>query len=545
MIKMITPRMTGVWIAALLVSIGLAGGYVAARLILFIMADYSWIEKLAAGLLILAETFIIIHGINYFRHIIQVLRAHGSFSHEPPVPPIGNNKPPVAIIVSSFREPLAVIENTLVCFHNLTYANKGIYFLDDTRYDQGAPEDNRQYRESIDALCRRIGIPVFRRKWHGAKAGMINDFLALRAGETRESFEMQSWGKPLGEPEKYIMVFDADMNPFPNAVEPLVAAMEANPKLAFIQTPQYYTNFEANRIARAAGLQQVVFYEFICEGKGIEGAMFCCGTNVIFRREALMDIGGFDETSVTEDIVTSVKFHMNGWQSAYSSKVCAFGMGPEDLGGYFKQQFRWALGTLGLFRHLASLFIHRPRAMALSVWWEYIVSSTYYFIGTVFLLMVLTPICYIFFRIPTYFARPEIYFVAFIPYFALTLLVFFTTLEQRQYRFRDIFLGQLLIAITFPVYLQAAWWALIGKKGGFVVTPKAGANSLPLKSLWPQLLIIILAYLAIIWGFCRIYYEREFVSAVLVNMFWCLYHMLILGSVFYFNAVEPSNERNI
>jgi len=71
--------MTGVWIAALLVSIGLAGGYVAVRLILFIMADYHWIEKLAASLLILAETFIIIHGINYFRHIIQVLRAHGSF----------------------------------------------------------------------------------------------------------------------------------------------------------------------------------------------------------------------------------------------------------------------------------------------------------------------------------------------------------------------------------------------------------------------------------------------------------------------------------
>ncbi|MBU0716141.1 MAG: glycosyltransferase [Verrucomicrobia bacterium] len=545
MTDMITQRMAKVWIAALLTAIGLAGGYVAIRLILFIMADYGWIEKLVAGLLFLAETFIIIHGINYFRHIIQVLRVHGTLFNEPPVPQLGHDKPPVAIVVSSFREPLAVIENTLVCFHNLTYANKSIYLLDDTRYDQGSPEDNRQYRVSVDALCRRIGIPIFRRKWHGAKAGMINDFLAFRAGETRKGFEIQSWGKSPGEPEKYMMVFDADMNPFPDTVEPLAAQMEADPKLAFIQTPQYYTNFEANRIARAAGLQQVVFYEYICEGKGIEGAMFCCGTNVIFRRAALMDIGGFDETSVTEDIVTSVKFHMNGWRSAYSSKVCAFGMGPEDLGGYFKQQFRWALGTLGLFRHLVSLLISRPRAMALSAWWEYIVSSTYYFIGTVFLLMVLAPICYLFFRIPTYFARPEIYFIAFIPYFALTLLVFFTTLARRQYHFRDIVLGQLLIAVTFPVYLQAAWWALLGKRGGFVVTPKTGANSLPLKSLWPQLLILILCYMAVVWGFCRIYYEREVVSAVLVNMFWCLYHMLILGSVFYFNAVEPSNKQKI
>jgi cellulose synthase (UDP-forming) len=341
------------------------------------------------------------------------------------------------------------------------------------------------------------------------------------------------------------MVFDADMNPFPNAVESLVAAMEADPKMAFIQTPQYYTNFEGNRIARASGLQQVIFYEYICEGKGIEGAMFCCGTNVIFRREALASVGGFDERSVTEDIATSVKFHMHGWHSAYSPKVCAFGMGPEDLGSYFKQQFRWALGTLGLIRRLLDHFIRNPRAMRPAIWWEYFVSSSYYLVGAVFLLMVLTPMTYLLFRIPTYFARPEIYFLAFVPYFALTMFIFFTTLSERQYRMRDIIQGQLLINITFPVYIQAAWWALLGKRGRFVVTPKAGAKTLPLRNMLPQVFLFILCYVTIVWGACRVYYEREAISAVLVNMFWCLYHAIVLGSVFYFNAVEPPGERKI
>ena len=539
MVENIKQIKTRLLVAALLVAIGLAGGYVIIRLVLFLTADYSWVEKLAAGLLIIAETFIIIHGVNYFRHILVVQRKHGALSNVPTENAL-KTSPPVAIIVSSFREPLGVIENTLVCFHNLTYANKNIYLLDDTRYDRGNPEENLRYRAAVDALCQRIGIPVFRRKWHGAKAGMINDFLAFRGGENRDDFEIQSWGKPLGEQEKYIMVFDADMNPFPDAAESLVAAMESDPKMAFIQTPQYYTNFEGNRIARAAGLQQAVFYEYICEGKGAEGAMFCCGTNVIFRREALVSVGGFDETSVTEDIATSVKFHMHGWHSAYSPKVCAFGMGPEDLGSYFKQQFRWALGTLSLIRGLLGLFVHHARSMSPLLWWEYIVSSTYYLVGTVFLIMVLTPVFYLILRIPTYFARPEIYFTAFVPYFALTMLVFFTTLSERQYRFRDIIQGQLLIAVSFPVYLQAAWWALINKRGRFVVTPKAGANALPLKNLLPQLLVLILCYMAIVWGGCRVYYEREIVSAVLVNMFWCVYHMLLLSSVFYFNAVRQS-----
>ncbi len=186
------------------------------------------------------------------------------------------------------------------------------------------------------------------------------------------------------------------MNPFPEFVEPLAARMEANPKLAFIQTPQYYTNFDSNRIAHASGLQQAVFYEYICEGKSLTDAMFCCGTNVIFRREALMDVGGFDETSVTEDFATSLKFHLKGWRSAYIGKVMAFGMGPEDLGGFFKQQFRWALGTVGLFRTVLGFFLRHPKQLVFVKWWEYFLSSTHYFIGLVFLILVLCPLLYMF-----------------------------------------------------------------------------------------------------------------------------------------------------
>ena len=386
--------------------------YLAARFVFFLLADYAWYEQCAAFLLLGAEAFILVHSFGYFLNILRVVMRSKKLVSEPLPPELPDSYPPVAIIVSSFKEPLEVVDDTLTCFYNLTYPNKHLYFLDDTRYDLPNQDANEmaRYRESIDNLCRSLEISLFRRRWHGAKAGMINDFLDYVAGRPREGFVMQHFSnKTPTIQEKYIIVFDADMNPLPDFVEPLVARMEHNERLAFIQTPQYYTNFEDNRVARASGLQQVIFYEYICEGKNLQDAMFCCGTNVILRREALEDVGGFDDTSVTEDFATSLKFHLRGWHSAYLNKVCAFGMGPEDLPGYFKQQFRWALGTLGLYRIILTEFIKDPRRLQPTKWWEYFLSGTHYFVGLVFLILVLCPALYLIGDVPADLLHPDLH----------------------------------------------------------------------------------------------------------------------------------------
>ncbi len=517
--------------------------YLMVRTFLFIILDYFWYEKFVAVLLLLAEFFILTHGIGYFLEIYRVLTRGPSSGQEKSRPQFKGPYPPVAVIVSSFHEPLEVVEDTLITFYSLSYPNKYIYFLDDTRYGLPGqdPQEMAAYRRSIDEMCERIGVNLFRRQWRGAKAGMINDFLDFIGGKAREGFEFNNFsGEAPTDPIKYIVVFDADQNPLPGFVEPLVERMEADPGLAFIQTPQYYTNFGANRIARASGLQQAVFYEYICEGKSLSDAMFCCGTNVMFRREALVDVGGFEESSVTEDFATSLKFHIKGWSSAYSGRVLAFGMGPEDLGGYFKQQFRWALGTVGLLRVVFGYFLRHPKKMTYVKWWEYLLSSTHYLVGMVFLIMATCPLLYLFLEVPSYFARPEIYVLFFIPYFVLTLSIFFWTLKKRQYAVRDLILGQLLLAITFPVYIRASIMALMGVKGSFGITPKGGSTSLPLRALWAQLLLATLNFSAIVWGVNRIVFEQEPLWAIVVNMFWCSYHFAILSSVLYFN--NPENQ---
>ena len=94
------------------------------------------------------------------------------------------------------------------------------------------------------------------------------------------------------------------------------------------------------------------------------------------------------------------------------------------------------------------------------------------------------------------------------------------------------------MAITFPVYIKASILGLMGVRGTFGITPKGRAMKLPLKALWVQLLLAGLNFSAIIWGINRLIYEREPMVALIVNMCWCLYHFLLLSSVFYFNNPE-------
>jgi len=512
--------------------------YLTGRISLFLITDYAWYEKILASGLLGAEIFLMIHGLGYFLNVYRVLGPQKPARFDSRKTPELTSFPEVAIVVSSFKEPLSVVEDTLVCFYNLTYPNKRIYFLDDTRYDQTgwSHEENIEYKNAIDAMCSRIGVDLFRRHWRGAKAGMINDFLDFLDGTPPEGFQFTTnaiHGQP-GQ-EKYIIVFDADMNPLPNFVEPLLAHMEANPDLAFIQTPQYYINYDHNRVAKGSGLQQAVFYEYICEGKSQQDAMFCCGTNVIFRREALRHVGGFDESSVTEDFATSLKFHANGWHSAYINSVLAFGLGPEDLGGYFKQQFRWALGTVGLLRPILKHFLHNPRALPVVKWWEYFLSGTHYFIGWVMFILFLCPILYLLFGVPSYFASPEVYFMLYFPYLVLSITVFSWTLSQRSYRMREILSGIVLQAICFPVYMWATLLAVIGIRGSFKVTPKGHNSFLPLWQIWPQLSICFLCFASLVWGGLRLYYEQEPFYALVVNSIWSLYHFTILSAVLYFN----------
>lgn len=480
--------------------------YVTVRIALYLFAEYTGVEKLFAVLLVIGDTFVIVHGIGYAVNVMRIY-VWPRRAPEAVTAPMRREGPSVAILVAARHEPKEVLEKTFVTLKNIDYGNKRLYFLDDS--------SEEKYKREAEELCSSYGFSLFRRSArHGAKAGIVNDCL-----------------KTLNE--EYVAIFDADQNPMPQFLNAVIPIMEKDKKLAFVQTPQFYSNIEASRVARASAFQQAVFYEYICEGKGSGGAMFCCGTNVVFRRKALSDVGGLDESTVTEDFATSIKFHTNGWKSLYYSHVSAFGMGPEDLESYFKQQFRWATGTISVLKKILWRFLTGPFSLNPVQWWEYFLSGSYYLIGIAFFILMICPVTYLLFRVPSFFAKPEIYFLAFIPYFVLSLSVFYFIFERRSYKIRDLFLGQLLASVTFSVYMRGAVAALLDVKTTFGVTGKAKGKAISYLRLWPQVSMMFACFIAFVWGINRFIYERD--SAVLINSVWVLYYFAVLCGIFYFN----------
>lgn len=486
--------------------------YFFVRTYFFLSSDYRGINLVFSIILLLAETQMIIHALGFMIDILRLNHKKTYFQKYKNL----ENRPSVAIIVAAKNEPAEVLEKTFVTLDTVEYPQKNIYFLEDSDDPRCIKRDKK--------LTEKYGISFFQpKKLHGAKAGIINDFLKVCQ-------------------EKYIAVFDADQNPMPDFLKKVVPIIEASEKIAFVQTPQFYSNVEYSPIAKAAEMQQAVFYESICEAKGSVNAMFCCGSNVILRVSALQDVGGFDEESITEDFATSIKFHLKGYHSVYYNHVCVFGLAPKSLQAYLKQQARWAGGTLGVFRIVLKKFLANPFALKLSQWWEYYLSGTYYLVGWVFFILMICPIVYILFGVPSYFTYPQAYLITFIPYYIATLLLFYATMKKRHYQITDVFHGIIMGSLSFPVLMTSTLLGFLGKKMRFEVTKKGASEVMPLLSLWPWFSIGGLNILAIGIGFAKLSTNPY---ALGVNIFWCTYHLFILMHIVYFNQRVIDKKDNL
>lgn len=515
--------------AALFVLTGLTlllmASYVSVRVITLFSADYSIADAAMAVLLLAAELFLCVHGLGYFLSVIKAQRQQhqatpllfSAYGRRGARGAGDTAVPEVAVLVASFNESADVLEETLASVRAMDYPATRIYLLDDST------------RPECQAGAARVAATYGARLVHrtdrsGYKAGAINDLLPH-----------------LTEP--YVALLDADQRPLQGWLKDLVPYIEARPELAFVQVPQVYVNADGLPVAEAATYQQAVFFEYICEGKAYSNAMFCCGSNVILRRDALRSIGRtvngrrhfFDETSVTEDFATSFQLHEHGWHTAYVNRPYVVGMGPETLPAYFTQQMRWAMGTLGVGLKIARRLLQNPRALRPAQWWEYLMSGSYYFVGFANFIFMMAPILFIVFDVRPMQTRPSLYLVFFVPYIVFTMNAFFFGMWLRSYSIRGIWLASALSFATFWIYMKAAIVALFGLKRAFGVTPKGVGGAIPVSSMLPELIMLASnAGVAVAGGYHLV--RDGWSIAYTMNTIWASYHTVLLSTLFvHFN----------
>lgn len=419
---------------------------------------------------------------------------------EPPKPDFSTSTETVDIFITVCGEPVPIVEKTLLGALAIRHPRKTVWVLD----DGGSTE--------VELVSILLGARYLHRSHRtGAKAGNVNNALRYSSGD-------------------YVVILDADHVPAPEFLEKVMGAF-ADEKIGFVQTPQSYGNRYENRVAGGAHDQLDIFYGPILRGRTPRGAVFSCGTNVVFRRKALQTVDGLPEDSITEDLRLSLLLLRKGYGSVYVPRVLAVGIGPVDVAGYFSQQSRWARGGLEI------LFKRRPffKGMGRPAATQYALSFMYWFTGLAYAIYLLLPIAYLMFgERPV--QVPNRYPVYFLPYLIITLATMAYGTEYRI-NFRAIWftLG------SFPVHIGALFQSIFGKNARFIVTAKEGGT----RSLQPVMVhvtVIFLLVLSAIVGLVR----EGFSPSVTNNVAFALGHILVLqGFVRYalFPEREPSTEQ--
>lgn len=371
-------------------------------------------------------------------------------------------RPTMDVFVTTAGEPIEIIRTTVSAAVAMEYPHE-TFVLDDGR----SPE--------VRGIASQLGaVYVSRPDRQYAKAGNVNNGLRYGRGE-------------------FFAIFDADQTPKRDFITKLLPYME-NDKLAMVQSPQYFANTDSF-IALGTSQAQEVFYKYVCPAKNISNSAFCVGTNMIFRRSAIDEIGGIARNN-SEDIWTSFLLHERGWQTIFVNEVLAVGQAPETIISYFKQQRRWAKGGLGM------LFTDNPlRAKGLNMDQriQYFISNMFFLVGIPMVAYLSFPILYLLFGIKPLNTEDGLtWALHYIPYFAL------------YYSLTWLLLGRLRMATlataiaSFYPYILALSSVLFETDQEWVATTsKKSHQDVLMKWIWPHVFFILLGIASLAVGWYR------------------------------------------
>jgi cellulose synthase (UDP-forming) len=225
----------------------------------------------------------------------------------------------VDVFLPSCGEPLAILNNTFRYARELTWSgHKTVYVLDDSA------------RQQVRRLAERYGFQYIARPDQRLmkKAGNLTHALGISSGD-------------------FIAVIDADFAVRPDFLNETMPYF-SEPAVGIVQTAQYFdvTNPSFSYIQRYAGTLQEIFFRFIQPARDRYKAAICAGTNLVYRRAAVIDAGGFAWVPIGEDVHSGVKLAWAGYETCYVPLCMAKGVAPTDFPSLANQQARWCRSSM-------------------------------------------------------------------------------------------------------------------------------------------------------------------------------------------------------
>jgi cellulose synthase/poly-beta-1,6-N-acetylglucosamine synthase-like glycosyltransferase len=143
----------------------------------------------------------------------------------------------------------------------------------------------------------------------------------------------------------FLMVFDADFVPTPSIIKHLIHHF-TDPKVGMVQARWDHLNRDYSMLTRAQSL--MLDGHFVIEhiARNRSGRFFNFnGTAGIWRKTAIIDAGGWQHDTITEDMDLSFRAQIRGWKFIYVPDAVAPAEVPCEMNSFKGQQFRWAKGS--------------------------------------------------------------------------------------------------------------------------------------------------------------------------------------------------------
>lgn len=229
--------------------------------------------------------------------------------------------PCVTILIPAHNEA-SVIEKTIENILSIDYEKMDIIVIDDRSTDNTAEvlkSLEAKYPEEVRCIIRdKNAFP--------GKSAVLNEATELTDCEV-------------------VCVFDADTRVKPDFLRAMLPFLSPD-DVGAVQARKIIINKEANFLTRCQNNEYTLDNHFQLGRDSIKGAVELRGNGELIKKEALAEVGGWNNYTITDDLDLSTKLHLHGWDVRYAPASEVYEEGILRFIPLLRQRRRWVEGSI-------------------------------------------------------------------------------------------------------------------------------------------------------------------------------------------------------
>ena len=253
-----------------------------------------------------------------------------------------NYKPFVSVMIPAHNEQ-DVIQKTVENILEMDYEKFEVIVIDD-RSDDNTAEKLKELEQKYD----KVKALIRDKNAFPGKSAVLNEAMNIAKGEA-------------------ILVFDADARVKPDFLTQLVPHLEKD-NVGAVQARKVIINREENFLTRCQDNEYALDTHFQVGRNSIKGAVELRGNGELIKREALADINGWNNYTITDDLDMSTRLHIKGWDVRFCADVCVYEEAVVKFIPLLKQRRRWVEGSIRRYlEHFWGVLFSKDMSLRVSI----------------------------------------------------------------------------------------------------------------------------------------------------------------------------------